>query len=396
MVDTQTWEESVINKISEEEKVTYLGRNHPEGLSIFDQPGYRVYEFTPNKKLDGDRRYLVAGPEWSVMQQLSLLKTEHDILGDRLGYLFSFEEFWEIWEKGGLRFINRTGTPGLQTNYPSSDRTNPDDSVTPGWRKDSETRPGFQEWKNPNEKANPKARIIEYWQNRSQRDISYILMGSDRDIIQQILSMEWEGGGAANEINKGKPVGFRCKGQPLVTLYFLEDDEDVEPGWDPIDGEISFRIMDKTTDPDSPLPKLEKADLAKIAEKIHEIFVKPNNGKGYVWRKGKDSISYHDWPLGHRNWILCRSLADGKEVMEKVLAIRGYELKLHRLNYSQNQDPAIAYPTIPRTINVLGQEVREPRKRATADVRFKNAVAEVPNWKHPILIVSGGQVQLIL
>ena len=272
MADTQSWEESVIKKISKKEKVTYLGSNHPQGLSIFQQPNYQVYEFTPNQKLDGDRRYFVAGPEWSVMQQLSLLKVEHDMLGARLGYLVTFEEFWEIWEKGGVRFINRTGTPGLLTNYPSSDRTNPDESVTPGWRKDVETRPGFQEWKNPNERANPKIRIIEYWPDRSQKDVSYVLMGCDRDIIQAILAMEWEGNGRTGEVGKSKPLGFRCKGQPQIILYFVEDDEDVERGWDAIDGEISFRIMDKSTYPDSPLPKLEKNDLKAIATKIHEIF----------------------------------------------------------------------------------------------------------------------------
>lgn len=396
MVNTENWEKTVIRKISEEEKITYLGRNHPQGLTIFQQPNYRVYEFSPNKKLDGDRRYLVSGPEWSVMQQLSLLKTQHDLLGDRLGYLFTFEEFWDIWERGGKRFINRTGTPGLKTNYPSSDRNNPDESVTPEWRKDSETRPGFKEWKNPNEKANPKIRIIEYWPDRSRETTSYLLMGSDSQIIQQILSMEWEGGETANINGKDKPIGFRSKGQPRIVLYFVEDDEDVESGWDAIDGEISFRIMDKSTYPDSPLPKLETIDLKAIANKIHEIFVKPNNEKGYVWRKGKDSISYHDWPLGYRNWVLCRSLADGREIMEKIVAIREHEFKLHQLNYSQNQDPTTAYPIIPPTIDVLGKEVRQPRLRAIADVRFKSATAEIPNWKHPILLVSGGQVQPIL
>src|SRR6476619_5861566 len=39
---------------------------------------------------------------------------------------------------------------------------------------------------------------------------------------------------------------FRLK--PQITLYFAEDSVDVEPGYDPIDGEISCRLMHETAE----------------------------------------------------------------------------------------------------------------------------------------------------
>ena len=392
MVKTQKWEDALFKAVAEREKITYLGSKHPDNLRLFEQPNWEVWEMTPNQRLDADRRYLLAGPQWSIMLQSSIIKTLHDLLGDRLGYLLTFEEFWEIWEKGGNKFINRTGTRGLQSNFPRTDRRNPDGSVTPAWRKNVETRPGFQEWKNPNDKANPKIRVIEYWPERSAKLDSYLLMGSDRDIIYWMMAIEYLGGEVVADVGRGDRGVFRCKNQPKVTLYFLEDKQDVEPGWDAIDGEVSFRIMDKTSDPDSNLPQIDVQDLKDLAKKIHEIFVKPNQGKGLVWRKGVEQVSYHDWPMGYRFWVLCRNSNEGKNIVEKVLQIQGHYLKLHKLNKSENFDPATAYPTVPPSEQVLGQLVRQPRRRAVADVRFQSARIEMPNWKHPIILVNKGEV----
>ena len=167
MVDTGKWEDAVFKAVAEREKITYLESKHPDNLRLFEQPNWEVWEMTPNQLLDGYRRYLLAGPQWSIMLQSSIVKTLHDLLGDRLGYLLTFEKFWEIWEKGGNKFLNRTGTPGLKTNFPRTERRNSDGSVTPAWRSDVETRPGYLEWKNPNPRANPKVTIIEYWSDRS-------------------------------------------------------------------------------------------------------------------------------------------------------------------------------------------------------------------------------------
>lgn len=162
------------------------------------------------------------------------------------------------------------------------------------------------------------------------------------------------------------------KYRPQIFLYFKEDTGDVEPGYPPVDGRISFRLMDKDSE------TITKTDLTTLANKIKTEFGVSN---GYTWKKGKEYYNYTDKDKGYQLQILAFNKSEVKQLINKVLDIQGHTYQDKKLTNSGNEDPTGAYPTIPPTINILGESRREPRRRPVATVRFQYALANI--WGKP-------------
>jgi hypothetical protein len=388
------WEQQALDAIAEADKITYLGSKHPN-LPANLHPNFQVYEYSPSKELDGDERYYLAGPEWSIIQQSSQTKVIHDILANRLGYGFTFEKWFEDWEKGWKGLINRTGpVKTLSTNYPISDVKREGITVE-GWRKTASQRPGYIEWKNPNKKANPPYRVIEYWPDRSVKETSYVLTGSDVQIIEQILRLEYQTGGnaiAETDGFEGGWYGIRT-GQPKILLSFWEDIEDLEAGFNRVQGRLRFRIMDKTDDPDGTLPKISWTDIRQYRDRVFQQFQQPNGGLGLIWKKGKDMLVYTDRPRGYQSRILCRDETGGRLILSAMLAVQQHQINERKLNFSSPVQPTLAHPTIPEQKTILNKLVKLPRTRPIADVRFSRAVMYLQYWREPIVLVQDRQVQ---
>lgn len=156
---------------------------------------------------------------------------------------------------------------------------------------------------------------------------------------------------------------------PQVVLYFKEDSEDVEEGYAPIDAEISFRVMDKTSS------SITESDARNLANKIKLEFA--NNG-GYRWHKGRTKLSYRDKEKGYQFSVNAYSDTVGKTVIEKVLNIQGHALDLNNLSIAQLGDNP---PTIPPTELIYGKSRRVARKRPVGWVRF--VYAELHVWGMP-------------
>lgn len=168
------------------------------------------------------------------------------------------------------------------------------------------------------------------------------------------------------------------KFKPQVMLYFQEPQEDVEPGYAPITGEISFRIMNEETD------TITQAKAEQLARKVRENFARPV----FQWRRGKDLASYFDKSKGYQLKILCRDQAGGKRIIEQLLDIQGHTPDWKNLNFSQNLEPAEAFPTIPRTQRIIGESVKLPRKRPIAEITFRYAVMHLHGKAKPICLVD--------
>lgn len=379
------WEDLVIEQVANKFEPTFLGVDQPR-VGLEEQPNFKVYEFSPNRKLDGDQRYLLAGPEWQIMLQTSLLKVGHDILGDRLGFNFTFEDWFSDWAEGFKWGINRTGNKaGITTNYPIRKTGDKE-----GWREDIETRPVYLEWKNPNPKLNKNYRVIEYFSTGKDGE-SVVFHGSDRDIAQQIVNWEWQKSGSGSSDVMGKGGYVRRRGQPQIVLWFLEDMADVEPGYDQVEGRISFRIMDKTDDPERDLPKLTTADMQQWGNKIKELFLPGDTP--YVWKKGKEMVSYANWQQGYQFQLNCRNKTDGIELVQKLVQIQNHTYTPKYLNHSVPEAPTDAFPTIPSEVTIAGRKTRAPRRRPIADVTFRYAKLYTYYWKEPIILVNNkGQV----
>ncbi len=162
------------------------------------------------------------------------------------------------------------------------------------------------------------------------------------------------------------------KYKPQICLFFKEDSGDVEEGYDPVEGRISIRLMNEDSE------SITKTELTNLGNRIRAEF---GTGSGYVWKKGKEYYSYTDKEKGYQLQILAFSEAKARELINKILDIQNHSFEDKRFNKNNNGNPAAAYPTIPPNQNILGETVREPRKRPVADVRFQYAIANL--WGRP-------------
>lgn len=167
--------------------------------------------------------------------------------------------------------------------------------------------------------------------------------------------------------------------KPQITLHFAEAYEDVDTtdGYKPIYGEISFRLMNETSQ------SLTESELRTYGNKIKSEF---GAGNGYVWRKGKSLLTYTDTPNGYGLQIACRSESEGRSIAQKVLNIANKPFNAEKANYKQNLDPAGAYPTNPGSQTILGSSRKKPRQRPVADCRFRYATAKIWGLSNPVVL----------
>lgn len=168
------------------------------------------------------------------------------------------------------------------------------------------------------------------------------------------------------------------KFKPQIFMYFQEPEDDVEPGYRPIKGEIRFRIMNEETE------TITQTKVEQLARKVRDNFSRPV----FVWRRGKDLASYFDKSKGYQFKILCRNQTEGKRVIEQVLDIQSHTPDWKNLNFSQNLEPAEAFPTIPRTQTILGKSTKLPRKRPIAEVNFRYALLHLHGLEKSICLVD--------
>lgn len=178
----------------------------------------------------------------------------------------------------------------------------------------------------------------------------------------------------------GSPVGTlnaQRKYRPQILFYFKEDPGDVEPGYDPLDGRISYRLMNETFE------TITKTELTNIANRVKTIF---GANHGLLWKKGKDLAAYTDPNNGRQFQLFVRSKADAKIIIEKVLETIPASPNWKHLTYKECDEPTLAYPTIPPSHTIMGHSYKEPRYRGIGEVRFQNAVASIWPLPKPITL----------
>lgn len=167
--------------------------------------------------------------------------------------------------------------------------------------------------------------------------------------------------------------------RPQVMLFFQEDQADTIAEYAPVTGEISYRLMDHTSETITP------AVAQVISNRIKTNF---GAGNGYIWRKGKHMMSYIDRDEGYQLQLLVRTENDGRQLIDRVLDLKGKSPEFSKAHFKENLEPTEAYPTLPRTKRIYGEQRREPRKRPIADVRFQYAVLDVWGLTNVIPLVD--------
>ena len=167
--------------------------------------------------------------------------------------------------------------------------------------------------------------------------------------------------------------------KPKITLYFKEDDDDVDPDYKPVPMEISWRLIDKTS------TTITKTELTAIANKIKTKF---GTAPGYIFKKGRKIVSYRHKSKGYEFLIRARSLTDGKELIKDILTMNGDSLESGLLKLSEVDDEAEAFPYNPGTQTILGKRHPKVRKRPLVNVRFRYAYATIYGAGQPTYLYS--------
>lgn len=141
---------------------------------------------------------------------------------------------------------------------------------------------------------------------------------------------------------------------------------DVQDGYDPVEGEISYRLMDETSS------TITEAKLTIIANKIKTEF---GTNNGYIWKKGKGLYSYTEKDKGYQFQVLARTKSDAKEIVGKVLQTRSDTPDWKKFNSINNEEELEAYPYTAGTHLVMGKTQKLPRRRPNINVRFQWAEA---------------------
>ncbi|MEG4842469.1 hypothetical protein [Microcoleus sp. B9-D4] len=317
--------------------------------------GWRLLDLHPNRD-HKEEYYRFAGTPAELRILLQLARATREITGRHI----NFEEWFELWENGFPKFIENRST----TNFSLTGEK--------PWRGKAENKPRFKEWTTPQQRLDYGFRIIEYWRDRSVQSDSIILSGTDLQLINHVIQVEYEGGGAgANKnLNRTWPL---LKGQPEIKLYFLGEGK--------ASGEVSFRIMDKSDDPKSPLPSISKSDLVSYARLIKENFAVPEL---FTWEKGREVISYRNRWQGFEGWYLSKNESAGRGLISRMLAITGQSLDEASLRFTTA--PASAFPPDPPDITVLGELVGQDADRPIVNVKFYRAEIKLSKLRTPIYL----------
>ncbi|PSB27468.1 hypothetical protein C7B70_22460 [Chlorogloea sp. CCALA 695] len=167
--------------------------------------------------------------------------------------------------------------------------------------------------------------------------------------------------------------------RPKITLFFVEDSEDAETGYKPVEMEVSFRLIGETSS------TITEAELRSIGTKIKANF---GTGSARIFKKGRKLIYYLDRARGYNFLLRARDLAEGKDLIREMLTMNGDTLDTSFLKVSETLDEADAYPYNPGTQVILGKRKSKPRRRPLVNVRFKYAYATVHGYNKPIYLYS--------
>jgi hypothetical protein len=187
-------------------------------------------------------------------------------------------------------------------------------------------------------------------------------------------------------------IKSRRRGRPKVVLHFSQFNKYshhvINPDTDkpititpvtPITGQISFRIMDETSD------SMTKAKATTIANKIKSIFA---GATPYKWDKGRTMFTYNQWDKGYAFKLLCATETDAKNLVTKVLDIQGHTPDWKRFNTVTNDDPLSKYPENPGTEIIMGETVKQERERPVETVQFRYAYMTLEGRRKPVSLVD--------
>lgn len=260
---------------------------------------------------------------------------------------------------------------------------------------------GFSEWENLQDlvRKDHNKSVLSYFKNQPDNDVSspkarlkHTCLIKDEDTATMTLIRMWlfeVTVGHAQSIQRpvyGIPVTVfqeERKFKPQVKLHFFESyDEETHKDTPQSEGEITFRLMDKTSE------TISRVDAERLAKEIKNVFTRPTV---FVWSKGWFKATYLDPDKGYDLRLLVKSKQEGEQVVRKILDIQNHSFDR---DYFQFVEHDRTYPLNQGTHRVYGRTVKKPIKRRRADVKFRYAQLLIWGKPNPINLVASNSSRL--
>jgi hypothetical protein len=164
--------------------------------------------------------------------------------------------------------------------------------------------------------------------------------------------------------------------KPQIVLHFYEDADEVEAGFQPIRSEISFRLVNETSE------TVSVTQARALATKINTLF---GSASGYRWHKGRIRCLYKEPDKGYNFILHSYSESEGKRVIEQILDIQSHTPNWDYLTLAQLANTP---PTIPPSKQIYGKTRKIPRKRPVGYVRFRRAELHLWGMPKPVVLVD--------
>lgn len=156
-------------------------------------------------------------------------------------------------------------------------------------------------------------------------------------------------------------LGIEFAYKPIIQLYFQQDRSAIVEDYAPITAEISFRLMNESTE------TISKSNLEVLAAKIKTEFA---SGQGYTFNKGKLITHYRDKEHGYYLQLYVINESEGVEVTKKILDIQNH---VYNEDFFRKTEPKKSSVNTTSNQTIAGKPYKKARWRPTGTVRFQYA-----------------------
>lgn len=244
--------------------------------------------------------------------------------------------------------------------------------------------------------------VQAYFKNKIDNDIStpkaalkHACLIKDSDTATMTLLRQW-----LFEVNVGHmqavqtpiygtpipQVQSTFKFNPQVKLFFKESHitEAVKQGYSQTTGEITFRLMNKTSE------TITRTDAESLAREIKKEFTTPI----VTWAKSKYVCTYLDNEKGYQIRIHVQSKTEGERLIKKVLLIQNHTFDNTKFQFVENNK---VIPAVPGTHKVYGRTIKKERERPSTDIKFRYAQLLIWGQVNAVNLVSvGGRLKSVI
>jgi hypothetical protein len=374
--DFDRFERKITEEVNKREAPTFIS-GKPTSASLEARSYFDVYSLDFGR-LGEEPPLVIAGNDAQIALQASLLRAINQLLTVRGLGVFNFQAWVKEFENG---FVSFSGSNELKKMRAKE--------VWPGVLK--ENRPRIIELKpETTDGEGWDFRVVQFFPDRSNKEIWHIFSGSHQQIAQQIINWwnQKESGIAGGVSSRLTSDISQLSKHPYISLYFREIPASGRTGT-PLESEISFRLMDQI-EYEGLIPGksvISIAGIKRYAKAVERIF-NPTPDKPYIIQRGRGSYTYNNWPLGYKLWLLANSASEAERVFKDILKIQSHTFDEIYMGIGASRNPAKAFPIVQPKKKVLNEDKALPNRRQTGNITFRWAKLVLPMCKESLILCS--------